>query len=49
MCVLVNIKEAFLSHLGVDLRRREAAMTKKFLDAPQVSAAIKEMGRETVT
>src|SRR6266852_3718238 len=44
MMTIVNASQAAAVHVRVDLRGRQVRMSKHFLDAPQVSAALHQVG-----
>ncbi len=53
LCARMRVRVGFLQtldrHVGVDLRRREAGVTKQRLHAAQVRAAIEQVRGKTVT
>jgi hypothetical protein len=48
MGLIIGIDQTLLRHMGVDLRGRQAPMSEQVLDAPEVGAAIEEVGGEAV-
>ena len=48
MGLLVGAAQSLDRYVGVDLRRREAAMPEQFLDCAQVGTAFEQMGRRRV-
>ena len=46
--MLVGVEEPFLGDVGVDLGRGQAAVAEQLLDAPEVGAAVEEVGGEAV-
>ena len=46
--VLVDVEQAFLGDVGIDLGRGQVAVAEQFLDAPEVGPAVEQVGREAV-
>ena len=49
MGLVVGFHERIEIDVSIPLRRREARMSEKFLNCPQISSGFKQMSREAVT
>ena len=48
MGLVVGAAKSFVAYMGINLSCREATMPQEFLDAPQISASVEQVGGITM-
>ena len=46
--ILIDVEQSFLGYMGINLGGGQVAMAEQLLDAPQVGAAVEQVGGEAV-